>query len=177
MTGLVDGPDRAMTAPFEGCGHVTRQRQMTDKLGKGHEMEVTVDGWQLLVLIDARTKIPLAATGVPIQEHATLCLRALVTQARTHVGGTARRPKVVLDRGMLDGAELWGLDQHGITCVVPAKTTLAVTVDARASAAAGEELTVGRRVHTVRHGQGRAASTERLATEVVGLAGLTTEDQ
>jgi hypothetical protein len=107
-------------------------------------MEVTLYGWKLLVLIDARTKIPLAAQVVPIQEHETLCLRALVTQARTNVGGKARRHKVVFDRGFLDGADLWWLDPHGITCVVPPNTTLAVTVDARAQAAAGAEITVVR---------------------------------
>jgi hypothetical protein len=36
---------------------------------------------------------------------------------------------------------------------------------------------MGRRAHTVRHGQGRAARTERLETAVVGIAGLTTDDQ
>jgi hypothetical protein len=60
--------------------------------------------------------------------------------------------------------------------VVPAKTNMAVTADARAQAAAGEDLTVGRRVHTVRHGQGKAAWTERLETEVVGITGLTSYD-
>ena len=70
-----------------------------------------------------------------------------------------------------------GSTTTGSPFVVPAKTTMAVTVDARAQAAAGAEITVGRRVHTVRQGQGRAASTERLATEVVGIAGLTTYDQ
>jgi hypothetical protein len=54
---------------------------------------------------------------------------------------------------------------------------MAVTADARAQAAAGEEVTVGRRVHRVRHGQGREAWTERLETEVVGITGLTTYDQ
>jgi len=35
-------------------------------------------------------------------------------------------------------------------------------------------VTIGRRVHTVRHGQGRTAWTERLETEVVGITALTT---
>jgi hypothetical protein len=61
--------------------------------------------------------------------------------------------------------------------VVPAKANRAGTADARAQAAAGEGLTVGRRVHTVRHGPGKGARTERLETEVVGLTGLTTDDQ
>jgi hypothetical protein len=84
---------------------------------------------------------------------------------------------VVFDKGFLDGTTLWWLDQQGIHFVVPAKTNMAVTAAARAQAAAGDELTVGRRVHTVRHGQGRQAWTERLETEVVGITGLTTYDQ
>jgi hypothetical protein len=129
------------------------------------------------VLIDAATKIPLAVKVVPIHEHEVLSMRALVTQARANLAGTTRLQKVVFDRGFLDGVDLWWLDQHGMTFVVPAKDNMAVTADARAQAAAGEGITVGRRVHTVRHGQGQEAWTERLETEVVGITGLTTYDQ
>jgi Transposase DDE domain len=177
VTGIVDATDLETTVRYEGCGQATRQRKVTDKHGKVHEIEVTVYGWKLIVLIDARTKIPLAATVVPIQEHETLSLRALVTQARTNLAGAARLSKVVFDRGFLDGTDLWWLDQQGITFVVPAKANMAVTADARAQATAGEEITVGRRAHTVRHGQGNTARTERLETEVVGITGLTTYDQ
>jgi hypothetical protein len=61
--------------------------------------------------------------------------------------------------------------------VVPAKENVAVTVDAQAQAAAGDGITVGRRVYTVRHGYGKTAWTERLTTAVVGIAGLTNDDQ
>jgi hypothetical protein len=54
---------------------------------------------------------------------------------------------------------------------------MTVTADARALAAAGDGMTVGRRGHTSHHGQGREAWSERRETEVVGLAGLTTDDQ
>jgi len=54
---------------------------------------------------------------------------------------------------------------------------MAVTVDAQAQAAAGEGITIGRRAHTVRHGQGQTASTERLEMAGVGITGLTTDDQ
>jgi hypothetical protein len=77
----------------------------------------------------------------------------------------------------LDGVDLWWLNQRGITFVVPAKDNMAVTVDARAQAAAGEGIAMGRRAHTVRHGQGKTAWTERLETEVVGMTGLTTYDR
>jgi hypothetical protein len=177
VSSIVDATDLETTAPYEGCGHVTRKRQITDKRGHVHEIEVTVYGWKRIVLIDARTKIPVAATVVPIQAHETLSLRALVTQARTHLAGHARRHTVVFDRGFLDGTDVWWLDQRGLMCVVPAKENMAVTVDARAQAAAGEGVTIGRRAHTVRRGQGKTAYTERLETEVVGITGLTTDDQ
>jgi hypothetical protein len=174
VTGIVDATDLETTAQYEGCGQVTRTRKITDKRGKVHEIEVTVDGWKLMVLIEARTKLPLAATVVPIQEYETLSLRALVTQARTNLSGDVRRHKVVFDKGVVDGVDLWWLDQHEILFVVPAKAHMAVTADARAQAAAGEEITAGRRAHTVSHGQGKTARTERLETEVVGLTGPTT---
>jgi hypothetical protein len=177
VTGIVDATDLETTAQYEGCGHVTRTRKITAKRGQVHEIDVTIDGWKLIVLIEARTKIPLAATVVPIQAHETLSLRALVTQARTNLAGHARLHKVVFDRGFVDGVDLWWLQQHGLLLVVPAKENMAVTIDAQAQAAAGEDVTVGRRVQTVRHGQGKTAWTERLETEVVGLAGLTTDDQ
>jgi hypothetical protein len=174
VTGIVDATDLETTARYEGCGQVTRTRKITDKRGKVHEIEVTVDGWKLMVLIEARTKLPLAATVVPIQEYETLSLRALVTQARTNLSGDVRRHKVVFDKGVVDGVDLWWLDQHEILFVVPAKAHMAVTADARAQAAAGEEITAGRRAHIVSHGQGKTARTERLETEVVGLTGPTT---
>jgi Transposase DDE domain len=177
VTGIVDATDLETTAGYEGCGQVTRKRKIADKRGKIHEIEVTVYGWKVIILIEARTKIPLAAQVVPIQEHEVLSMRALVTQARTNLASHTRLHKVVFDKGFLDGVDLWWLAQHGIFFVVPAKDNMAVTVDAQAQAAAGEGITVGRRVHTVRHGQGKTAWTERLETEVVGITGLTTYDQ
>ena len=177
VTGIVDATDLETTPQYEGCGQVTRKRRITDKRGQVHEIEVTVYGWKLIVLIDASTKIPLAGQVVPINEHEVLSMRALVTQARTNLAGSARLHKVVFDRGFLDGPDLWWLDQHGILFVVPAKDNMAATVDAQAQAAAGEGVTVGRRAHTVRHGQGKTAWTERLETEVVGITGLTAYDQ
>jgi Transposase DDE domain len=131
----------------------------------------------VLLLIDAVTKIPLAVKVGPIQEHETHWTRALVTQARTNLAGAARLHTVVFEKGFWDGPNLWWLDQQGLRFVVPAKANMAVTADARAQAAAGDGVTVGRRVHTVRHGQGKAAYTERWETEVVGITALTTYDQ
>jgi len=177
VTGIADGTDVETTKRYTGCGQATRKRRIEDKWGKVHEIEVTVYGWKVLLLIDAVTKIPLAVKVIQIQEHEALWTRALVTQARANLAGYARLHKVVFDKAFLAGTDLWWLNQHGLLFVVPAKDNMAVTADARALAAAGEGVTVGRRVHTVRHGQGKAAWSERLETEVVGITGLTTYEQ
>jgi len=177
VTGIADGTDLETTERYTGCGQATRKRRIEDKWGKVHEIEVTVYGWKVLLLIDAVTKIPLAVKVIQIQEHEALWTRALVTQARANLAGYARLHKVVFDKAFLAGTDLWWLNQHGLLFVVPAKDNMAVTADARALAAAGEGVTVGRRVHTVRHGQGKAAWSERLETEVVGITGLTTYEQ
>ena len=83
VTGILDGTDLETTARYEGCGQATRKRKVTDKRGKVHEIEVTVSGWKLLVLIEAMTKIPLAAKVVQIQDDEVWFPRDLVTQART----------------------------------------------------------------------------------------------
>ena len=90
VTGIADGTDLETTERYQGCGQVTRKVRIEDKRGQVHEIEVTVYGWKVLLLIDAATKIPLAVKVGQIQEHEALWTRALVTQARTESGG--RRP-------------------------------------------------------------------------------------
>lgn len=174
VTGMVDGTDLEMTAQDQGCGPVTRQRKLTDPRGQVRESEVTVYGWQVIIWIAARTMMPLA---VKLHAHEGRSLRAWVPQARTNLAGDARRHTLVVDHGVLAGTALWGLEPHGLRLVVPATDDMAVTTDARALAAVGDGLAVGHRVHPTRHGQGRAAWSERLETEVVGITGLMTDDQ
>jgi hypothetical protein len=61
VTGMADGTDVATTVRYRGCGQVTRKVRIEDKQGRGHEIEVTVYGWKVLLLIDALTKIPLGS--------------------------------------------------------------------------------------------------------------------
>jgi hypothetical protein len=177
VSGSADGTDLETTEHYPGRGQVTRTVRSDETRGRRPEIEVTVYGWHVCLLLDAATKMPLAVNVGQMQAPEARWTRALVTQARLHRQGDARLHTVVFDQGLLDGTTLWWLDHQEITCVVPAKTHMAVTADARAQAAADEELTGGRRVHTVRQGQGKTARTERLETAGVGLTGLTTSDQ
>jgi hypothetical protein len=97
LTGIVEATDLDPPAQDEGCGPVTRPRQSTGKRGQGQELEVTVYGGTLMVLIAARTQMPWAGQVVPIHEPAVLSMRARGTQARTTLARDARRHKVVVD--------------------------------------------------------------------------------
>jgi hypothetical protein len=169
VTGMADGTDWATTERYTGGGQVTRQVRIEEKRGRVHAIEVTVYGWTVRLLIDAATKMPLAVNVGKMHAHEALWTRALVTQAQANLAADPRLRTVVFDKGFWAGTDVWWLDQHGLTFVVPAKAKMAVTADSRAHAVAGERLTIGRRVHTVRHGQGNMAWAERLATEVVGI--------
>jgi len=157
VTGMADGTALETTEHYQGGGQATRQRRLEDKRGQGHEIEVTVEGWNVRRLIDAVTTSPRAVKVVQMQEHAALWTRALVSQARANVAGDACLYKVVCARGFWAGPDLWWLEQQGSRLVVPATDHMAVTAAARALAAAGEGGTVGHRVHMVRQGQGRTA--------------------
>lgn len=93
--------------------------RIEDTRGQVHELEVTVYGWKVLLVIDTATKIPLAVKVVQIHEHEGLWTRALVTQTRTNRAGSARLHKIVFEKGCLDGTDLWWLAQRGIIFVVP----------------------------------------------------------
>ncbi len=97
----------------------------------------------------------------------------LLEQAQCNLGTRGRIRTIVIDRGYLDGEDVWQVHQQGIIFVVVGKTNMAVTQDAQALAKR-ERAQVRERV--VRHGHGRTASEERLRTELVGIEGLTTYD-
>ncbi|BAS28144.1 transposase [Limnochorda pilosa] len=75
------------------------------------------------------------------------------------------------DRGFLDGATLYWLDQQGIAFVVPAKKKMLVHRLA-CSEAQGKKGHVQSRTRTVTHGHGKRKSVEHLTTEVVGIENL-----
>lgn len=168
VTGLVEGTALQTTAHSRGCGWTTRQVRLEETHGQRHGIESTVYGWKVLRLIEAVTKMPLAVTVGQMRAHEVLWARAWVTQARRNRTGAARLAGVVFDRGCWDGPTLWWLDQQGLRCVGPAKTTRAVPAAARAQAAADAGISIGRRVQTIRPGQGKTAWTARQATEVGG---------
>src|SRR5947207_2713956 len=110
---------------------------------------------------------------VQIQEYEGRWLVPLLEQAQRNLGTRGHIQRIVIDRGYLDGEDLWRVHQLGVIFVVVSKSSMVVTQDAQALAKR-ERAKVRERL--VRHGHGKTAREERLRTELVGLEGLTTYD-
>jgi Transposase DDE domain len=130
-------------------------------------------GWKVLVLIDMHTRLPLAMKVVKIQAYEGRWLIPLLEQAQRNVGARGHIKTIVIDRGYLDGADLWQVHQMGVIFVVVSKSNMSVTQNAQALAKR-ERAVVRERV--ARHGHGKTAREEPLRTELVGIEGLTTYD-
>jgi hypothetical protein len=160
---------------YEGCGKLKQTRKVQVK---GQKEPVTQEyylyGWKVLVLIEVQTRLQLAMKLVPIQDYEGKWLVPLLEQAQHNLGTHAEIETIVIDRGYLDGKDLWQVHQKGVFFVICGKANMAVTQDAQGLART-ERAVVRERV--VRHGHGKTARNQRLRTEVVGLEALTSYDQ
>jgi Transposase DDE domain len=170
----LDGSKLPTPPTYEGCGKVKQTRSVKVKGQKERATEeYYVYGWKVLVLIDVQTRLPLSMKVVTIEEYEGRWLVPLLRQAQENLGQRGHISKIVIDRGYLDGEDLWQVHSQGIIFVVVGKANMVVTQDAQALAKR-ERAQVRERV--VRHGHGKTASEERLRTELVGIEGLTTYD-
>jgi len=170
----LDGSKLPTPQTYEGCGKLKQTRSVKIKGQKERATEeYYVYGWKVLVLIDVQTRLPLAMKVLQIQEYEGRWLLPLLEQAQQNLGTRGHIRTIVIDRGYVDGEDLWQVHQLGVIFVVIGKTNMAVTQNAQALAK-GERARVRERV--VRHGHGKMAREERLRTELVGIEGLSTYD-
>ncbi len=170
----LDGSKLPTPESYEGCGKLKQTRSVKIKGQKeAATEEYYVYGWKVLVLIEVQTRLPLAMKLVKIQDYEGRWLIPLLEQAQRNLGAHAHIGTVVIDRGYLDGADLWQVHQLGLLFVIVGKANMAVVQDAQ-GLAKGERATVRERV--VGHGHGKQATQERLRTELVGLEALTSYD-
>src|SRR5258708_5609255 len=171
----LDGSKLPTPQSYEGCGKVKQTRKVQVK---GQKEPVTqeyyVYGWKVLVLMDVQTRLPLAMKLVPIQEYEGRWLVPLLEQAQQNLGTHAHIGTIVVDRGYLDGEDLWRVHQTGVIFVICGKSSMAVTQDAQGLAKAER---AGVRERVVHRGHGKSATEQRLRTELVGLEALTSYDQ
>jgi Transposase DDE domain len=170
----LDGSKLPTPDTYEGCGKLKQTRSVKVKGQKERATEeYYVYGWKVVVLIDVQTRLPLSMKVVKIQEYEGRWLLPLLEQAQRNLGTRGHISTIVIDRGYLDGEDLWQVHEQGVIFVVVGKANMSVTQDAQALAKR-ERVQVRERV--VRHGHGKTATQEQLRTELVGIEGLTTYD-
>jgi len=165
----LDGSKLPTPESYEGWGKVKQSRAVKIKGQKERATEeYYLYGWKVLVLIDVQTRLPLAMKLVKIQEYEGQWLVPLLEPAQRNRGTRGHIQRIVIDRGYLDGEDLWRVHQLGVLFVVVSKSSMVVTQDAQ-GLAKRERAKVRERV--VQHGRGKTAREERLRTELVGIEG------
>ena len=128
----LDASDLPTPPTYSGRGMVTKTHQKLTKDKQIVEIEEHVFGFQVFVVYEVHLRLIVAAKVVPIQERETRHTLDLVRQAIRNLGPGLLRILLV-DRGFLDGADLWSLKHSwGIDFVVPSKAPMHVTRDAHA---------------------------------------------
>lgn len=177
---ILDGSDLPTTQRYKGCGSVTRKKRLKNKFGRWETVEVTVYGFKLLAVFYGPLRIPLAARVVPIQEPEGKYFLDMLDQAQNNLRpGGVELAGAVADRAYLDGEDLWKIHKRGIYFVVPAKSGMTVSVDARSLAASNLKCQryEARRIQKLTRGIGRKAHVVEVETRLVGITGLTTYAQ
>jgi hypothetical protein len=166
------------TDQFEGCGSVVRKRKVKARgyrrSGELKEVNVTLYGWKIWAIYEVQTGIPLAIKIDTIEKPDNLHVLAVLEQAKENVKQTSVIRSLVVDRAFLDGKSLYAIDQQEIEFVIPLKSNMEATRDARSLALTQEGSTCIEKTRevTVTHGYGKNKFDEKVLTTLVGVAGL-----
>src|SRR5579859_2957110 len=115
----LDGSKLPTPKSYEGCGKLKQTRRVKVKGQKEPATEeYYLYGWKILVLIEVQTRLPLAMKLVKIQEYEGSWLIPLLEQAQRNLGEHAHIGTIVIDRGYLDGEDLWRVHHRGIIFVI-----------------------------------------------------------
>jgi hypothetical protein len=176
----LDATDLETTAKYKGAGVKKYTEWKADKESKkAIEVERFAYGFKVLIVYEVRLRLVVAAKVVPINEHESKSTLSLVRQAVKNLGDGVVRV-LLMDRGFLDGQDLWVLKHElGIDFVVPSKDKMRVTEDARGvcrQKGDWESLFAAER-----RGKKKVDKAGKVKREgqvsVMGVAGLTTYDQ
>jgi hypothetical protein len=164
-TFIMDATDLETTERYPGCGmKVVRSKKWDRKRKEVVEIEELRYGYKLIMVQGVKSRIPVAAKVVKINEHESRYTLELIEQARTNLGSRGKIRLLLIDNAFMDGEDLWEIKKGmSIDFVTRARSSMNVVSDIRGmrDLPEGGGLTRGKR--------------ERLA--VVGVVGLTTYDQ
>ncbi len=129
-TFILDATDLPTTKHYKGCGVKKVVKKVRNKDGQEVETVKYVSGYKLLVLMEARHKIVVAARVVKINEHEKNFTKEMIKEAQHRTGGKLK--VLLVDRGFIDGVLLWWLSKKmKIKFVIPARSNMEVSQDIR----------------------------------------------
>ena len=166
------------TDQYEGCGSVLRERKVKArgyrKAGELKEVKVWLYGWKIWAIYELQTGIPLAIKIDTIEKADNLHILAVLEQAKENVRETSVIRSLVVDRAFLDGKSLYAIDRQGIEFVIPLKSNMGATKDARSLALIreGSGCVEKSREVAVTHGYGKNKLEQKVVTTLVGVPGL-----
>jgi hypothetical protein len=129
-TYILDATDLPTTKRYPGCGVKKVVKKVWSPEGKEVEVVEYVYGYKLLVLMEARHKVVVAARMVKIHEHEKSFTKRLVQEAQRRTGGAVK--VLLVDRAFIDGVLLWWLGKKmKIRFVIPARSNMEVSQDIR----------------------------------------------
>jgi hypothetical protein len=163
-TYILDATDLPTTKRYRGCGvKKVVKREWSSQEGKEMETVRYVYGYKLLVLMEARHQIVVAARVVKINEHERNFTEELVKEGQRRTGGGVK--VLLVDRGFMDGVLLWWLSKKmKIRFVIPARSNMEVSQDIRGFRS---EKADGQRIFV----------EETKEIKVMGVRGLLSYDQ
>jgi len=164
------------TDQYEGCGSVLRERKVKArgyrKSGELKAVKVMLYGWKIWAIYEIQTGIPLAIKIDTIEKPDNQHILAVLEQAKENVKQSSVIRSLVEDRAFLDGKSLYAIDQQGIEFVIPLKSNMGATRDARVLALEAPCSMESTREVTVRQGYGKKKFDEKVLTTLVGVPGL-----
>jgi len=129
-TYILDATDLPTTKHYRGCGMRKVVKKGRDREGREVEIVKYVYGYKLLVLMEARHKIIVAARVVKIHEHEKPFTKELIREGQRRTGGAVK--VLLIDRGFIDGVLLWWLwKKMRVRFVIPARSNMEVSQDLR----------------------------------------------
>ena len=162
-TYILDATDLPTTQRYKGCGIKKVIKKVRSREGQEVEIVKYVYGYKLLILLEARHKIVVAARVVKINEHEKNFTKELVKEGQRRTGGKVK--VLLVDRGFIDGVLLWWLSKKmKIRFVIPARSNMEVSQDIRGFRS---EKADGQRIFV----------EETQEIKVMGVRGLLSYDQ
>lgn len=112
-------------ADYPGSAMTKREEEDED----GNIQEKTIHGFKVFVLMDAKTKIPVALEIVTAEKADCNYLYSLLKKGIANVGPERIR-LLLADRGFIDGDQMWRIKhQLGVDFVIPARKSMDIWAD------------------------------------------------